>query len=66
MQALSNYLSTYDWWALAIIAVVVVILAANCSYQKRRTLARDRIEARVAPPGPMRARDAGPGMAARA
>ncbi len=47
MQATSGYLSTMDLWALAVIAVVVAILAANCSYQKRRSLARDRIAARA-------------------
>ncbi len=49
MQAIHQYLSTNDLWAIAAIAAVVVILALNCSYQKRRTLVRDRIDRRLAP-----------------
>ena len=48
MQAIHQYLSSNDLWAIAAIAAMVVILGANCSYQKCRTLVRDRIERRVA------------------
>jgi hypothetical protein len=47
MEAIHQYLSTNDLWAMAAIAVVVAILGLNCSYQKRRTLARDKIGRRV-------------------
>ncbi len=47
MQAIHQYLSSNDLWAIAAIAAMVVVLGANCSYQKRRTLVRDRIERRV-------------------
>ncbi len=47
MQAIHQYLSSNDLWAIAAIAAMVVVLGANCSYQKRRTLVRDRIERRA-------------------
>ena len=42
MQSIFNYVSVGDLWALAIVAAVTAILAANCVNQKRRALARDR------------------------
>ena len=50
MQAIHQYLSNNDLWAIAAIAAMVVILGANCSYQKRRTLVRDKIEQRAVRP----------------
>ncbi len=50
MQAIHQYLSSNDVWAIAAIAAMVIILGVNCSYQKRGTLVRDRIERRVARP----------------
>ena len=65
MQAIHQYLSTNDLWAIAAIAAVVVILGLNCSYQKHRTLARDGIERRVARPA-RDERHAGHGVGAHA
>ena len=48
MQAIFEYVSVGDLWGLAIIGAAVLILAANCSYQKRRSLACDRITQRLA------------------
>ncbi len=50
MQAIFEYLSVGDLWGLAIIGVAVLILTANCSYQKHRSLTRDRIARREAMP----------------
>jgi heme exporter protein D len=65
MQAIHQYLSTNDLWAMAAIAVVALILGLNCSYQKRRTLVRDRIDRRVARPAREEAQ-AGHGVGAHA
>jgi hypothetical protein len=48
MQAIFEYFSVGDLWGLAAIGAMVLILAANCSYQKHRTPACDRIAKRVA------------------
>jgi hypothetical protein len=48
MQAIFEYFSVGDLWGLAIIGGAMLILGANCSYQKRRTPACDRIAARLA------------------
>jgi hypothetical protein len=48
MQAIFDYLSVGDLWGLAIIGAAVLILAANVSYQKHRSLACDRITRRLA------------------
>ena len=48
MQAIFDYVSAGDLWGLAIIGAAVLLLAANCSYQKYRTPACDRIAKRVA------------------
>jgi hypothetical protein len=50
MQAIFEYLSVGDLYGLAGIAVMVAVLAANCRYQKHRTLAHDRIAQGVARP----------------
>ncbi len=48
MQAIFDYASVGDLWGLAIIGAAVLILAANVSYQKHRSLACDRITQRLA------------------
>ena len=48
MQAIFDYVSVGDLWGLAIIGAAVLILAANISYQKHRSLACDRITQRLA------------------
>ena len=48
MLAIFDYLSVGDLWGLAIIGAAVLMLAGNCSYQKHRTLERDRITRRLA------------------
>ena len=48
MQAIFDYVSAGDLWGLAIIGAAVLVLAANCSYQKHRSLARDKIARSVA------------------
>ena len=65
MQTIFEYVSTGDLWALAGIAAVTAILAANCNYQKHRALACDRIVPRTAPTTPQAKQPAG-GMAAHA
>ena len=47
MQAIFEYLSVGDLYGLAGIGVMVAILAANCSYQKHRALARARATPRT-------------------
>ena len=42
MQGIFNYVSVGDLWALAIIAAVTAVLAANSNYQKRRAMAQER------------------------
>ena len=56
MQVIFEYVSTGDLWALAIIAAVSAILAANSNYQRRRALAGDGV---VAPPAPKAAKAVG-------
>ncbi len=41
MQVIFEYLSVGDLWALAGIAVLSALLAANSNYQRRRALASD-------------------------
>ncbi len=48
MQVIFDYVSVGDIWGLAIIGAAVLSLAANCSYQKHRALARDRLARRIA------------------
>jgi hypothetical protein len=48
MQAIFDYGSVGDLWGLAIIGAAVLVLAANVSYQKHRSLACDRISRRLA------------------
>lgn len=48
MQAIFEYLSVGDLFALVGIGIMVAVLAANCSYQKHRALARERTAPEVA------------------
>ncbi len=59
MQAIFEYVSVGDLWGLAIIGVAVLILTANCSYQKHRSMTRDRIARREAKPVPETAEPVG-------
>jgi hypothetical protein len=42
MQGIFDYVSVGDLWALAIIAAVTAVLAANSNYQRHRALAQER------------------------
>ena len=42
MQGIFDYVSVGDLWALAIIAAMTAILAANSNYQKHRAMAQER------------------------
>jgi hypothetical protein len=69
MQAIFDYVSVGDLWGLAIIGAAVLILAANISYQKHRSLACDRIAQRLAQrdaKAPAKAKQPGGGVAAHA
>ena len=57
MQAIFEYLSVGDLWGLAIIGGMMLILGANCSYQKYRAPACDRIAKRLAERNARPARD---------
>jgi len=48
MQAIFQYVTVGDLWGLAIIALTIAVIAANCLYQKYRMLARDRFDRRIA------------------
>jgi hypothetical protein len=46
MQVILEYISPGSLWGLAGIALAIGTIAANCSYQKYRSLACDRIARR--------------------
>jgi len=46
MQVIFEYISPGSLWGLAGIALAIGTIAANCSYQKYRSLACDRIALR--------------------
>ena len=63
MQAMFAYVSVGDLWALAIIAAVTAILAANCAIQKGRAMALERV---TVPTAAAKAATAGDGVVAHA
>jgi hypothetical protein len=58
MQVILQYISPGSLWGLAAIALTIAVVAANCSYQKYRSLARDRIALRKLKAAQRRRQDA--------
>jgi hypothetical protein len=65
MQTILNTMSVGNFWGLVGFALIITVLAANCSYQKRRTVARERAVVPKATATPQ-AKDARGGVVAHA